>query len=384
VKILLVKLSAIGDVIHTLPALNALRRHYPSARITWLVEEAAADAVTGHRALDRVLISRRKTWVRGLASPRAAAHMRKTAAFFKHLRDTRYDLILDFHGLLKSGLLVSLARGKRKIGFGKGMEHMEHSHLFLNERIPAVSMEHHALDRQLMLLDALGIRCDRIVYDLPIRDSDRDTAELLLSSAGIPPHRPYVAVNPGAKWATKLWSPARFAELADRLIRKHSVGIVFTGSREDAGTVADIRARMRTDAAVLAGRTTLKVLGAVYENAACVLSTDTGPMHLAAAVGTPVAALFGPTAPWRTGPYGKGHHVVRAKTACSPCFKRECPLKRTDPVTAGVCMDGISVEDVIAAVESVMGSGGLQDPNSFPPGGSRRPLRRTPASGRDG
>ncbi|PIP37720.1 MAG: lipopolysaccharide heptosyltransferase I [Desulfobacterales bacterium CG23_combo_of_CG06-09_8_20_14_all_52_9] len=353
-NILIVKLSAIGDVIHTLPALNALRAHYPFARITWLVEEAASDLVIGHRALDRVLVSRRKTWIRGLFSGDAVLHFKAAAFFLKNLRDTRYDMILDFHGLLKSSLLIFLARGKRKIGFGKGMAHMEYSHLFLNERIPAVSMEYHALKRQLIFLEGLGIRCSRIVYDVPIRMQDRKEAGQLLASCGIQPDAVYVAINPGAKWVTKLWEPGKFARVADDLIRRHSVRIIFTGSREDSAMVGAIRGRMKEPAAGVTGKTTLNVLSAIYENAACVLSTDTGPMHLAAAVGTPVVALFGPTAPSRTGPFGKRHRVLRTKMACSPCFKRECLLKRHGANVTALCMEQISVQDVIEAVEGRM------------------------------
>ncbi len=350
-KILIIKLSAIGDVVHTLPALNALRAHYPSAHITWVVEEAASDLVIGHRALNRVLVSRRKEWMSGLASRDGFAHVRAASAFIRSLRDTRYDLILDFHGLLKSSLLILLARGKRKIGFGKGMAHMEHSHLFLNERIPAVSMEHHALRRQLMLLESLGIRCGKIAFEVPIGQADRQEAKRLLAAEGILPGSAYAAVNPGAKWNTKLWHEAGFAQVADQMIRRHAFQVVFTGSREDADQIRAIRARMQESAAVLAGQTRLKVLGALYENAKFVLSTDTGPMHLAAAVKTPVIALFGPTAPWRTGPYGEKHRVIRGETACSPCFKRDCTLTSTEGGFTAPCMARISVQEVLSLIE---------------------------------
>ncbi len=122
-NILIVKLSAIGDVIHTLPALNALRKHYPLARITWLVEEAAAGLIEGHPALDRVLVSRRKRWLSGLMGPDRVRHIGAIIHFLKELRDTRYDLILDFQASLKGGLLIALTRGGRKIGFGQGLEH---------------------------------------------------------------------------------------------------------------------------------------------------------------------------------------------------------------------------------------------------------------------
>ena len=122
-NILIVKLSAIGDVIHTLPALNAIRKRYPDAHITWLIEEAASSLIEGHTALNRVLVSKRKTWLKGLAGRSCLNHIREACSFIKHLRDTRYDLILDFQSLLKSGVLIGLARGGQKIGFDKGMDH---------------------------------------------------------------------------------------------------------------------------------------------------------------------------------------------------------------------------------------------------------------------
>jgi 3-deoxy-D-manno-octulosonic-acid transferase/heptosyltransferase-1 len=130
VNILIVKLSAIGDVIHTLPALNAVRNYYPEANITWLVEEDAASLVIGHKALDRVIVSKRKRWLRALRSLSLLSTIKDVYGFIKVLRDTRYDMILDFQALLKSGILIALARGQRKIGFGKGHEQMEHSYMF--------------------------------------------------------------------------------------------------------------------------------------------------------------------------------------------------------------------------------------------------------------
>lgn len=339
-NILIVKLSAIGDVIHTLPALNALRRHYPEAHITWLVEEAAADLVRGHRALDRVLVSRRKHWLRELKGPGRTQSLAEMRDFIRALRDTRYDLIIDFQALLKSSVLIALARGRRKVGFGPGLEHQEHSYVFLNERIPAVAMEIHALDRGLMLLEAIGIPRGKITYDLPVGEKENRAVDALLERCGIDAARPLVAVNPVAKWETKLWPPAGFARLADQLIDRCGVQVVFTGSARDHATIADILLRMQLPAVNLAGKTSLKTLAALYQRCRLLISTDTGPMHLGCAAGIPVVALFGPTAPWRTGPYGKAHQVIRAGVSCSPCFKRICPL------STGKCMAQISVQQV--------------------------------------
>lgn len=341
-NILIVKLSAIGDVIHTLPALNALRRHFPRARITWLVEEAASGLVVGHRALDRVLVSGRKRWLKKIG----ATHLKEMGRFVRNLRDTRYDVILDFQALLKSSLPIALARGDRKIGFDRGMEHMEHSYLMLSERVPPVSMEIHAIERNLKMIEPLGIRTDRVVYDLPVSGADRETARSLLESAGMDRRRRLVAINPMAKWPTKLWITGRFSRLADRIRQRTGAEILFTGGPEDRGAVARIIAGMDSPAANLAGMTSLKTLAALYESIDLLVSTDTGPMHLGAALGIPVVALFGPTAPWRTGPYGRECRTVRSGTECSPCFQRKCETM--------LCMERISVERVLEAAEAAL------------------------------
>jgi 3-deoxy-D-manno-octulosonic-acid transferase/heptosyltransferase-1 len=344
-NILIVKMSAVGDVIHTLPALNAIRKHYPDAHIAWLVEEASSDLVAGHEALDRVLISGRKRWIKGLLGSGNLGDLKEACQFIGQLRDTGYDVILDFQGLLKSGVLIGLSKGKRKIGFGKGMEHMEHSYMFLNERVPAVSMEHHALLRGMMLLEALGIPSDEIVFDLPVQDQHRDDARGLLARHGVTKDKRLVAIHPIAKWDTKLWDNEKFSALADRLIAEFGANVVFTGSLTDHDAIEEIISAMKGKAVNLAGETTLLTLAALYEEADFVVSPDTGPMHLAAAVGTPVVALFGPTAPWRTGPFGSGHQIIRTELECSPCFKRKCETKE--------CMERISVEDVLDGIQNL-------------------------------
>ncbi len=345
-NILIVKLSAIGDVIHTLPALNAIRNYYPNANITWLVEEDAASLVQGHKALNRVLVSKRKRWLKALRSLSFLNTIKEVYGFIKALRDTRYDMILDFQALLKSGILIALARGRRKIGFGKGLEHMEHSYIFLNERIPAVDMEIHALSRGMMLLNAVGIPTNEVEYKLPMSDHDRKKIDELMKQHGINDMKSLIAINPVAKWETKLWPNKKFAELADMLIDQYNLKIVFTGGIKDYSIIQTITSSMKGRAINFAGKTTLTELAALYEKAALVISTDTGPMHLAAAVGTPVVALFGPTAPWRTGPYGTGHQIITAELECSPCFKRRC--ETTD------CMYQISVKQVMVAVMSIV------------------------------
>jgi heptosyltransferase-1 len=346
VHILIVKTSAIGDVIHTLPALHALRRHYPQAHISWLIEEAAADIVAGHPELDRLLVSKRKQWVQVLRhGPQRLRAWRELWAFIRELRDTRYDLLIDFQGLLKSGMLVAASRAVCKVGFGRGMEHAECSYLFLNEKVPPVDMNIHAVRRELMLLEAIGIKTDEVVFNLPISQEHFRQIETLLSSRGIADPSRVVPINPQATWPTKLWDNAGFAQVADWIIGQ-GMQVVFTGGKGDRQAIDEIIARMQHPAVSLAGDTTLKTLAALYRRAPLVISTDTGPMHIAAAVGTPVVAIFGSTAPWRTGPYGERHQIVRLSLPCSPCLKRECDHRR--------CMNDLAPEQVISAVKCLL------------------------------
>ena len=347
-NILIVKTSAIGDVTHTLPALNSLRVSYPDAKITWLVEEAAADIVVGHRSLDRVLVSRRKHWAREMKSGffRFFSAWKDTRKFIRELRDTRYDLLIDFQGLLKSGIFVLLARAERKVGFGRGMEHSECSYIFLNETIPAVDMNTHALQREMILLEAIGVASGEVVFDLPVSTQDQAQADTLLAKHKIDRGKTLVAINPQATWPTKLWFGQRFAEVADHLLER-GCSVVFTGSPGDREEIDRILGLMNGQAANLAGETSLMSLAAIYEIAEVVVSTDTGPMHIAAATGTPVVAIFGSTAPWRTGPWGGHHKVIRAEIDCSPCLKKICDRGLE-------CMRKVSVGMVISAVDEIL------------------------------
>jgi len=354
-NILIVKTSAIGDVTHTMPVLNCLRNHFPGAHITWLVEEAASDLVLGHKSVNRVLISKRQKWVKEFRSGAWRSSLGKARTFVRQLREREYDLVIDFQGLLKSGIWVWLSRGKKRVGFGRGMQHSECSYLFLNNKVPAVDMEIHALDRELLLLAAIDVPCKEVVYDFPITESHRQKVNQLLDDAGYKRgQQVLIAINPQTKWETKLWYNDKFSEVADYLAAKN-VFVVFTGGAADRETIQEIQGNMTRSSLDLTGESSLKELAALYEIANVVISTDTGPMHIAAAVGTPVVALFGPTAPWRTGPHGDGHHVLRHAMPCSPCFKRQCLLD--DDVKK--CMKTILVSHVVDAAFALLKKQGL-------------------------
>jgi lipopolysaccharide heptosyltransferase I len=341
-KLLIIKLSAIGDVVQTLPALEALKKTYPDSEITWVVEEAAAAILEGHPLINRLIISRRKTWLKKLTNPFTCMQgLGDIIRFIRELRDTRYDIAIDFQGLFKSGIVIGLARSVRKIGFDRTREF---SYLFLNERMPAYDIERHALERYLDVARYLGAKDASPVCTLPI---DRERATVRKRLEGVKrPDQTLVVVNPVARWKTKLWHERNFAELADRLVREKNAAVIFTGSLDDRTMIDRIQSLMRERSLNWAGETTLKELAALASLSELFITTDTGPMHLAAASGARILALFGPTAPWRTGPYGESHIVMRTGIGCSPCFQRKCDR-------AAACMAGITVEDVMKRVPLV-------------------------------
>jgi 3-deoxy-D-manno-octulosonic-acid transferase/heptosyltransferase-1 len=343
-NILIVKLSAIGDVIHTLPSLAALRRLYPEANITWVVEDASSDLISGHPYLDKVIVSHRKEWVRDMKRGLVSKPIREIRAFIDDLRRQSYDLVIDFHGLIKSAAIVLLSSGKRKLGYDSMHEL---SGLFLNEKIPE-DMRKHAVDRYLDFLRYLGSDAKEPEFLIPIGEENNSRVEALLQRNKIDKKDSFVAVSPVALWDTKLWADEKFAALCDRVSEELKVSVVFTGS--ERGKLEQIQSLMKTPSVNLGGETTLRDLAYLYQRSALLITTDSGPMHIAAAVGTPVIALFGPTDPLRTGPYGKGHLVIRRELSCSPCFLKKCNSMK--------CMSDITVDEVFHTVKEKLSGRG--------------------------
>ena len=344
-SILIIKLSAIGDVVHTLPLLEVMRKNLPEARLDWVVEEESSQIIDAHDGIDTVIISRRKSWQKRLLRGReGVTAFREIIRFIKELRSHEYDLVIDLQGLFKSAILTGLARGKRKIGPSWGREG---SQLFLTERPFLVDPEEHAVDKYLKVAEYLECEKNSWKGHVPIRKSDRSSIQRLLHDKGIGEEM-LLAINPIAKWKTKLWEPQKFAILADRLQKELAFKIIFTGSRQDRDEIDDIIKRMEEKPINLAGKTSLKELAYLYSKCQLLITTDTGPMHIAAAMGCPVVALFGPTAPWRTGPYGRDHKVVRDEIECSPCFKKRCGHLS--------CMKNITVDKIFETVKKQWGS----------------------------
>jgi len=342
VKILIVKLSAVGDVIHTLPSLAALRRRFPQAHISWVVEEAASDLLRNHPCLDELIISGRKRWINELKKGKYSKVLKEARRFLSDLRSRRYDLVIDFHGLFKSAVLAWLSGASRRLGYDSMQEL---SGLFYTEKIPE-DLSRHAVDRYLDFPRHLGADVKQPEFFLDISAPQHRHIDQLFEEFHLVGQKNLIAINTVALWDTKLWDDEKFARLGDRISRELKAAVVFTGS--DPAPMKNILSRMNEPAVNLGGRTSLRELAHLYQRARLLITTDSGPMHLAAAVGTPVVALFGPTDPARTGPYGKGHRVLRKDLECSPCLRKSCKTRS--------CMHNISADEVFDAVRGILES----------------------------
>jgi len=350
-KLLIVKMSALGDVVQALPVAVAIKRQQPGAELHWLVERPSAGLLEDHPVLDRVLVSPRHA-IRG----RKSLAIPEIASFVRELRRVRYHAVLDLQGLMKSAIFVALSRAERKIGFAGGKEPL--AAWALNQRLAPFDPDRPALERYLDLLEPLGLmRPAQVEFGLQPGEKTLQRVRGLLGGMG--DDAPLVVLHPVARWESKLWPLGHWVELGRRLVDE-GLEVVLSGSEADRSITSAIAAQVgqggqggqrgrgseerggrrgaRGRVRDLAGRTTLKELAALLSLARVVVCTDTGAMHLAAAVGTKVVALFGPTAPWRTGPYGSGHRVLRLGLDCSPCFRRRCDdprcLKELPPAEA--------------------------------------------------
>ena len=337
-NILVIRLSSIGDIVHTIPAVACLRRAYPESRITWVTGETTAPLLYNYPEIDRLITADEKKWLRMLRRGSLFAASRAVKLFVSELRSEHYDMVLDFQGLLKSSLIAACSRGKRKIGFANGREG---SVLLYSEKAEPAHFYSHAIARHMGLIRHLGISIPPGTPGPLFGQEDEKKVLSLLEREGVSRSKPMICFHPWARWPTKIWKQEHISGLCERIHRELDCTVIFIGSREACRHVPAAPRDTSPDIKNFTGKTTLSELACLLSHADLVLSTDSGPMHIACAVGTPVAALFGPTSPERTGPFGTRDTVITKKTACSPCFaKTKCPEGHHR------CMNDISVEEV--------------------------------------
>ncbi len=304
--VLIVKLSSIGDVIHALPVASALKRRHPSLRITWAVEQWTAPLVEGHPAVDRIVVF--PTMVNWPGRP--GAWWSEMRAAVRALRGESYDVALDLQGLARSAMVSWLSRAPRRIARAG---QREGAHL-VSDAVPLPATTIHAVDEYLCVARALGAAVDPVEFALPVRADARQSVDWLLEEHRVPAGRPLIVVNPSAARKWKHWPAERWAEVAEALADAGTVIVIGTTSQVSAHREITERARRRP--IDLTGRTTLAEVIALIDRAALHLAPDTGTVHIAVALGTPVVAVYGPTSRARVGPYRHPESVVGHDNLC--------------------------------------------------------------------
>jgi lipopolysaccharide heptosyltransferase I len=360
-RVLVVRLSAVGDVLHALPAVAALRDFRPSARIDWIVEDRAADLLRGSPLLDRVHVFPRRRWSRSLPRPWLwPSTLVEALRLAGSLLAARYDAALDLQGNLKSAVWTALSGAPLRVGLPRE-EAKEGSAAATNARVaPEAGRSAHRVERAASMVSALvGERLRPRLAPLPRPEAAVASVDAAVRAAGLP-ERGFAVLHPGTSGfgAFKRWPAERFAALARRVVEEARVPVAVTGAPEgdDEALAAAVRAGAGVPVARLATGD-LAGLAEVLRRASVVVAADTGALHLAAAVGTPAVGLFGPKdaavyGPWGAaagGTFGPLPVVERRDVPCRPCPLRWCP----DPV----CMSGIGVDAVYGAVRSALGRG---------------------------
>ena len=337
-SLVVLKLSAIGDTVHAVPAVAALREAFPAATLAWCVEKRCAALVRCLPLVDVVLEMDTRSW-------RRARRLRGEGGLFpflKKLRALRPDAAVDFQGLLKSAATARLSGAPVRVGWSRPFLREKAAALLYNRKVDGLTGEAHVIDQCSALLRAFGISGvpRRFPYVFPPEAERR--VDGLLAPLG---QAPFVVLNPGGGWPTKRWAPGRFGELAARARRELGLPAVVTigpGERDLADAVAAV------DPSVLVLETGLVELAVLSRRAAAFVAGDTGPLHIACAAGARALGLFGPTRAWRNGPFSPGSLSVSLDTPCAGCHRRSCPK--------GQCMD-IPVPDVYNALSGMVLTG---------------------------
>jgi len=331
-RILIVLLGAIGDVVRALPLANRLRAGYPNAHIAWAVEPRSAPVLAEHPALDEVLVFERSGGTRAFL------------AFLRRVRDERFDLVLDLQRHLKSGLVSRASGAPVRIGFHR-RNAKELNWLWNTHTIAPVAGRGWKLEQYLRFADFLELPPAPPRFDLRLTSvEDRRVREMLA-----PLTRPFAALFLGSTWESRLWFADRYAAVIDALDARGLDAVLVGGTDVRALAAATLRQAARPPLDLTA-QTTLRESYGVLARAAVAIGPDSGPMHLAAAAGTPVVSLWGATTPARSAPAGSQDLVLVGRVTCAPCYLRHCPIGRQ-------CMRDITPDRVMAQVARVLDGG---------------------------
>ena len=348
-NIALVKLSAIGDVVHALPVASALRKRYPHSHLTWIVEGKSREIVDGNPDLDEVIVFEKARWVKEFPYPhRTFPVLWEIFRFSRQLRKANFDLVIDLQGLIKSGVLTWLAGTGTRIGFSVDYCRESANARFTNYHITPAKEDVHIIDQCLSLVRELETDTQHKQFKIHVPEKDRKYIEKFLEKKGVSKADFLLLINPGAAWETKQWGVENYAQLADQVISDLGLMVIFLWGPSELTLVKSIQKKMRQPA-IRACPTTLKQSMALMQQAHLFVSGDTGPLHIAAALNIPCVGIYGPSSPERNGPYGKIHRVVQTNVSCRNCFRRFCSNQE--------CMKSIPVSRVMETIRDMVKGG---------------------------
>ena len=346
-KILILRLSAVGDVIRTLPAVQVLKEHYPSSTVTWIVEEPSQAFLKSQKEIDEVILFPRRRWTKGIKSLKGVwGTVREMVRFTVDLRRQRFDVVLDFHGILKSGLLSFLSGSPKRVGYDRRSS-KEWNFLFSNVKVKLPEKKVSRFQRNLTLLRGIGLDAKEFKYHLHIPPEDQEYVGSFFKNMSANLQKPLIAIHPGTspKALFKRWMPDQYAQLADRFIRELDASVLFTWGIEELEWVKSIQKEMKEPSLLGPKTESLTQLGEVYRHCDLYVGGDTGPMHIASLMGVPAVVIYGPTDPIENEPFGN-HIKVRKEVGCNPCHEYSCKEL--------VCIKAISTDDVFKATKEVL------------------------------
>ena len=325
-RILIVNVNWLGDTLFVTPFIRAVKESNPRSYIAILTHPRCQEVLTGNPHINDIILYNEK-------------HLLDKFSLISRLKSKKFDTAFILRRSLSRTMLLFLSKIQTRIGYNN-----KRAGFLLTKRVSAPEKNTHKVEYFLGLAKAMGIDTKNKNYEFFISEKDKERATVILSAEGIEADEDFIAINPGGNWDLKRWPAENFAKLGDEIFTRLGSKIILTGAEKDIGLCRNISGFMKNKPALLCGKTDLKTLGAVFERAKWAISNDSGPMHIAVAVKTPVVALFGPTSPEVTGPYGNSRYkILRNSVDCEvPCYNLSCKDNK--------CMTSISIKDVLGAM----------------------------------
>jgi heptosyltransferase-1 len=336
-NILVVKLSAIGDVIHALPVAYAVKEQFPEAKITWVVEPPAFNLLEGNPYIDENNLFENKNF------KKFAGFVKGKRPIAARQREKKYDIAFDLQGLFKSAAIVWLSRAQIKLGCCNMREGSNH----ISKPVIGPHAKGHIVERYLDVARSVGCKVDKVQFPVGITSRDEEVAGKLMQQAGTSIENKYVVLAVGANWPNKRWPTKYFAQLVDWLYNKNIIPVIIGGGTTDERLADEIEAAAEIPPINLVGKTTLRQLAYITKKSKAMFGGDTGPVHLAAGLGVPTVMVMGPTDANRNGPYGQAENVIEVNYSCKHCWKRQCRLGRD-------CLAKIEVHTVCDALQKLL------------------------------